>query len=237
MELQQAKTGFITKQNYLTRSFLWAGIAFLAVFFIGFGLKTGLVNQNVNTEAFSTAGWVLSIISMVTTIVWSFTFMKASKMFIFIAYGTYVVTQGFGFTMLFLFYNFSDLVYIFAIAGGLFLLMAVCGMVFNMSSVGKFLLVGMIAVSIMSMVMMILYWTGIYSDTFVFIMTILTGFLFLGYTAFDVWMIKKAGEYSSMSGMVDKEMEFRFIAFFSFRLLSDLIGLIWMVARIVLRNR
>lgn len=266
MQINSAKVGFISKQHYLTKSFLVAGLAFLAVFFIGFGswkaidssgmlrgLFTGssfgsslVYNANSvvklsesyqNLQTLNTVGMILSIISMVTTIVWSFTFQKASKMFIFIAYGVFVAAQGIGFSFLFISFNTEELVYIFAIAGGLFALMAVAGMVFNMQKFAPFMIVGMIAVSIMSVVMMILYWCGIYSDTAMFVLTIVSGFMFMAYTAFDVWMIKRANEFASMNGGMDSAMNFRLIAFFSFRLLSDIIGLIWMMARIVLRNR
>lgn len=265
MELNSSKLGFYTKQHYLTKSFLWAGIAFLAVFFIGWGswkaidssgmirdLMTGSFGESAlwsltaaqeaefagqldSLNNLLIAGSILSVISMVTTIIWSFKFMSASKMFIFIAYSVFIAAQGIGFSMLFVSFNTQELVYIFAIAGGLFGVMAIAGMVFNMQKFRPFLIVGMIAVSIMSLVMMILYWTGTYSDTAMFVLTLLSGFLFMAYTAFDVWMIKNAAQFSQLGG--DSAMDFRLVAFFSFRLLSDIIGLIWMMARIMLRNR
>lgn len=261
---QKSMFKFYTRTNYLTKSFVWAAIAFAMVFAIGFaswkivdstGILTGLFTGSFGStevyashtgaladswnklETLNIVGIVLSIISLVMTMVWMFKITTASKMFIFLAYGTYIVSQGIGFAFMFMSFNVTELIYIFAIAGGIFGLMAICGLVFNLQKFGGFLFIGMIAVMIMSLVTLFMsIWMDM--EMMYFIMTIVSGFLFMGYTAFDVWFIKKSSQYMQMSGgMLDPQMDFRMTAFFSFKLLSDMIGLIWMIARIVARNR
>lgn len=252
----------VKENSLLKKSFAVAAIGFLLVCAIGYLTShivdsTGIIRRTVNDSRFdfsmyqslketnemaklaklSIAGIVIILISSILNIFWSFRYNVASKPFVIICLSLFIIGQGIGFGMLFVTWNAADLLIVFGIAGGLFGIMAIIGFFSkNLMPLGKVLFMASIAVIIMASIAGILYATGVYNDTFIMFIWVFTGFLTLAYTAFDVWWIKQHGLMQSGYGD-DKEMEFRLVAFFGFRLLSDLISLIWTVARIYARSR
>ena len=149
---------------------------------------------------------------------------RASKPFIFITFGIYIVAQGLGFGILFTILKAIELITIFAIGGGIFIAMAAAGyLAKNLMGMAPFLIAGTIVIILSSLIAMILYFAGIYSDVFIMIITFGSGVLFAAYTAFDVNMIKLSSQYNNLT---EDDDHFRLVMFFGFKLLIDLISLI-----------
>ncbi len=188
----------------------------------------------------SFASLALIVISSISSIIWAFRVTRASKVFIFLNYAAYITANGIAFGFLFLTVDAMELVTIFGIAGGIFTVMALVGFFSkDLSGMGRYLFFGVIFIAVMGLINMGLTFGGVWNSTYssgttpwlVQILWIGTGLLMMGFTAFDVWRIKNLSAWASANGM-DPEMNFRLTAFFGFRLLTDLIGLIWTVARI-----
>jgi len=263
-----------TEQRILTRAFAWAGIAFMLIAAIGAITFSAMNNTTLGREIheqignrkfnfskiygnvsfdggmkmitkLSFAAFGLIIISSVTSIIWAFRMMKASKVFIFVNYAVYIAANGISFGFLFLTMNAMELVSIFAIAGGIFIVMAAVGYFSkDLSGMGRYLFFGSIFIGIIAIVNLGLTLGGVWNSSYshgttpwlVQIMWIGTGLLMMGFTAFDVWRLKKLSAWAEANGS-DSEMNFRLTAFFGFRLLTDLVGLIWTVARIYMASR
>ena len=263
-----------TEQKILTKAFAWAGIAFLLIAVIGaisfsvmdntaFGsqIHEQAGNRKFNVKGIysnvswgsgmsmivklSLAAFGLIIISSISSLIWAFRVMKASKTFIFLNYVVYIIANGISFGFLFLTMAAMELVSIFGIAGGIFVVMAAVGYFSkDLSGMGRYLFFGVIFIGVIALVNLILTLTGVWNKSYshgttpwlVEIMWIGTGILMMGFTAYDVWRLKRMSEWAKASGM-DKETSFRLTAYFGFRLLTDLVGLIWTVARFYMSSR
>lgn len=249
------------EQTILTSVFTWAGLALLAVF--GVGLiswaiidSTGALSvikgrrfdweiyRQLNGEAqtaisrigvLSIVGMVLIFASWILRMIWIFRFEKVSKMFIYITFALFIVGQGTGFGILFATWNAPDLLAIFGITGGLFVSMAIIGwFARNLSGMLPFLIVGFITLSVLSLLNLILYFSGVYSDKLTFLIIILSGFLALAYIAFDVWLIKRTSEIYQ-NYFLNQDFRFKLVSFLAFQLLTDFIWLLWTVVRLYSR--
>ena len=180
----------------------------------------------------SIAAMGLIMVSFVLRIIWAFRFRTAGKFFIYSVFTIYIVAQGLGFGILFTLWRAQDLLIIFGVAGGMFALMAFAGYhAKDLSKMGVYLFYAMIGLLVLSTISMILYFTGIYDNTLIFIIVLGSGILTLLYTMYDVWLLKKFSKNEDLN--YDEDMKFRIVMFFGFRLLTDLIQLIWTIARLM----
>jgi FtsH-binding integral membrane protein len=176
---------------------------------------------------------------MILSIYWQFRFLKVSNTFMYVVFGVYILAQGFGFGILFTTWNAIELIGIFAIGGGLFTAMGTYGyFAKDLSSWGRILSIYGLTIFVMWLISFLLIYLGIINAKASYSMfTIAFGILFLGYTAYDVWLLKKTSQWQEATGNLNEEMEYRLTLFFGFRLLVDLIGLIWIVVRFVIMSR
>ena len=180
----------------------------------------------------SIAAMALIMISFVLRIIWAFRFRTAGKFFIYSVFSIYIVAQGLGFGILFTLWRAQDLLIIFGVAGGMFAVMSFAGYkAKDLSRMGIYLFYATIGLLVLSAISMILYFTGIYDNVLIFIIILGSGVITLLYTMYDVWLLKK---FSRTQGLnYDDDMRFRIIMFFGFRLLTDLVQLVWTVARLL----
>lgn len=248
----------IQSNSLLRKSFLTAGLLFAAVCLIGFLTKliidqTGAISSAISSSRFDASffkissaeankikvvfglGSMLILVSSVLTLFWVFRIERASKAFIVINYVVFALGQGIGFGSLFMVFKAFELIAIFGIAGGIFLAMAGVGfLIKDGTKLWPFMVVGLVASLIIGLVSMGLYFAGIYNDTLIMLSTILTGAMTCLYIVFDIWYIRVSDQFYRLQG--DTDSEFRIVAFMGFRLASDLITLVWTVARFYLRN-
>lgn len=253
---QNATSSTTTSETKLLgKSFAFAGVGFLLIMLIGI-ITSAVVRQVTGLGSGVAFDWdgiygpkamrlylqltivasLTIIVSSVLSIVWLFRFMKSSKTFIFIMMSTYVIGQGIGFGLLFTIWNASELISIFGVATLLFASMSIFGLTSKkIANMGRFLFVATMAFLAASLFSFIFYWIGLYSNTLIIVMNIVGGLLMMLYTAWDVHRIKKMQEYLDVSGNTDKVMQFRLVAWFGFRLLSDFITMIWYLMRLYSR--
>lgn len=258
------RTAQLTENKTLRKVFLIAALGFLAVCGIGFLVsyavdRSGVIKEaldqqrvhgGINVDIYdqlkgtgvmaklarvSMVGIVLIIASSILNMVWAYRWQRASRGFIIFAWTLYVIAQGIGFGLMFLTWNATDLLAVFGIAGGMFGVMALIGYIAkDLSHWWKWLMLGSIVAIVAGLVMFIMAISGVYSDTLNMIVWGITGILTLAWTAFDVWWIKRATQMD-LGQEYDSDMHFRMVGFFAFRLLSDLVALVWTVLRVYSR--
>ena len=264
MEKAKLNTNVINEKTFLRKSFLVAGIGFFSICLIGLIVNfivdgSGILKEELDSSSrfnfsmykkmklagalsrlarISVFGMGLIVISTVLNLVWAFRALKASKGFIYTTFSIYVLSQGIGFGTLFLTWKAIDLIAVFGIASAMFLIMATIGYTSkNLLPLGKWLIIGSLFAFVFGIIGVILYLAGAYSETFSLIIYSLFGFLVLGWIAFDVWSIKRTSQYAASVGGFDEVIEFRLIMWSGFKLLSDFVALIWIIAHFYQRSR
>lgn len=239
------------QMSTMTRSFLIAGISFLLICAIGLGfgylIQWSLFNLNWSDNSSLINGlWAISIIliivSTILSMLWQIKITKASKTLIFSAFSLYILAQGIGFGFLFGLLDVFTLMLIFGIAGILFFGMALVGFTMKDKTAMTFKKIIAIATGIMFMLMMIISITWLltafiwgysqYFDMFYFLIFLIMGIVLLLYTAYDVYKIQKKSQFIDLE---NNKISFNYSMYFGFSLLTDLVGIIWIVAIFVLR--
>lgn len=252
----------IQSNSLLKKSFLVAGMLFAVVCIIGFIVKAiidrsgALSDYYASSSAWDTSfltqnttdfrvvklifgfGVICIIASWICSLIWAFRISKASKAFIVVNYVLFAIAQGVGFSSLFIVFKATELLAIFGIAGGIFLAMGAAGYIIkDGTKLLPFIFIGFAVSTVLSVISIIMYFSNVYSDNFILFITVFTGFMTCIYIMFDVWYIRRSGQFYEMQTLNDPDMAFRLVSFFAFRLASDLVSLVWTVARLYLRAR
>ncbi len=108
-------------------------------------------------------------------------------MFIGVNYVLFAIGQGIGFGALFMVFRAFELIAIFGIAGGIFLLMGTIGFfIKDGKRLVPYMIGGMIASLVVGLITMIMYFMGVYNDTLIMLSTTLTGVVTCLYIVFDI---------------------------------------------------
>lgn len=252
------KTLSRSQMSLLNRSMLYAGIGFVLIALIGFAIAMGIWKSN-NIETLNnsiTLLWTFSIILILVSMILSmvvnvklFTRMgNVSKGLIYSMWTVYIVAEGLGFGLLFLAFmvQFNGqqgilyLIFVFAAGGIAFMIAALIGKSLStkaMMSLGKFISILSIAFMVMFFVFMIATIVASFTSSFgsegLFLMIIgLSTILFLLYMVFDISVISKTQQFLTID---NTQLSWTLAMIFGFRLLVDLVGLIWNIAIFVLR--
>ena len=247
---------FTKEASIFTRAFTWSGLSFLLICLLGvitwsvadpLGTLKGLgtkqfdwanvynlkVMSNITKISMLSIGLVFA--SGIMRIVWWFRFNTASKTFIYTNYVIYIIAQGLGFGLLFTTWRAQEIMSVFGIAGLAFLAMAWAGYIAkDLSKLAPFLIIGSIFMMIITLPMIVLSFVLNLSGLW-FAWTVGIGILTLLFIMFDVWQLKKTSEFMKASGGADELTEFRIVSWFGFRLLSDMVQLVWVLARLYMR--
>ena len=243
------------EKKILTKAFMVAGAGFAAIFglaiLVWFILDpSGVIKDQLkNAERFDfsmySGTWNLLarlsmisfggiMVSSILSLVWMFRIHKSSKAFITTVFFIYITSQGVSFGILFTVWRATELFGIFGVASILFLMMALAGWkAKDLSRMLPFLIFGTIGLMIVGGLMLIFSLTGVFSEKIYGLYIFISALLTLAWIAFDVNWIKRASQ--NYSGLLDDDMEYRWVAFFGFRLLSDIISLVWHLIRIYSR--
>lgn len=246
-----------SQMSLLNRSMLYAGIGFILIALIGFGIAMGLWSANgqalINSVPLLwTFSVILILVAMILSMVVNVKFFtrmgNVSKALVLTMWGIYVVAEGLGFGMLFLCFmvqfemqqGILYLMFVFAAGGVAFLIAALIGKSLSnraTMALGKFISMLSIAFMVMFFVFMIatliVSLTGSFASDGLFLMIIgLSTILFLLYMVFDISAISKTQQFI---GIDNTQINWTLAMMFGFRLLVDLVGLIWNIAIFVLR--
>lgn len=171
----------INYNNVYTKVFGWLGIGLLLTFAVAFGVSTNV--DRVAILGFST----ISIIAeLVIALVMGFCLHKLSPTACTILYLVYCILSGLNFSVIFLAYKVTSIIYVFLITSAIFGLFAFLGKVAKVDfrKLGIYLLFTLLAIIIASIVNIF-----IGSSQLEFILTIVCIAVFMLYILYDMKII------------------------------------------------
>lgn len=243
------KTQTEQQGSILSRSFLVTGISFLLICVIGYGfgvLFNKLIYEWNHFDVANTLVYVsilLVIISMIGSMVVMRKLLIQPTWKIVTWIGLYCLGEGLGLGMLFARFNTNSysLVLIFGICGLVFLICALIGYFLTTRAaftLARMLMWGAIAIMVLMVIMfipmIIMLCTGTTMwgfEWYYWLILGLSGLMFMGYIAYDTHVIARTSEFMSIgSSQVINNLSL----YFGYRLLVDLIGLLWTIASFVL---
>ncbi len=248
---QQAQAGL------LTRSFLFTGIGFLAIFALSFGFYY-LLPQDYSPQSADIASTLIYLSPMLVFVSMIMGIFMRPKVtggmgFIWATYAIFVLAQSFGFGGLLYALNFLnqqgvsggvsliEIVYIFVIAGLMFVGMAAVGKAMSRKAVVRFsrfffaaVIVWLVASLILTMVYLFTFdptasrWIGI-------VVASVGSLIDLGYVVFIVGQIRRSSEFVDFAG--NKTLLNSLAAVYGFWLLVNLIDLVRRLIWLLLQFR
>ena len=262
----QTKTFSKAQGSMLTKSLLISGICFILVCAasIGWGIMFANLYNDMSWQTWDLVyslyfvALFVIIASMILSMVWQKKIKTAGIGLTAMVFIIYILGQSLGFGMVFgliigeVGYDDStqgmtaiaQLGLIFGVTGILFALMAFVGSIMNNKvamTMKKFMMVGMMIVfGMMLFISMMwlfsaLFWMPSYTSAnwFYWLIILLMAPLMLCYVAYDIYQIKKMDTFNTLQG---KE-KMNITLMFAFKLLVDLVGLMWIVLAIFMRVR
>lgn len=251
MEVQFTKKAYTKPQaTLLTKSMLIAGVAFLLIGAISFGFSRLFQNYTAGENLW--AGFAIFLVTliagMIVSMLWTANMMKnGSAGLTILCYALYILTTSIAFGWLFALGFENSQAYwlpvMFAVVGGIMLIAAMIarGLSANgMLTMGKIMAVTAAVMGIFFLVFFILLFVVIFAPGAGVVIgnTICTGVM-MGMSVFafiyiiaDIWSISKASEFTNTTGQ-----EYSKIVpwFFGFKLLTDLVNILFIVLIWVLR--
>jgi FtsH-binding integral membrane protein len=188
--------------------------------FIGLALTFGVAytvsgNQTMVENLFSDGKFmIIWIVEFIVIIVLCARINKMSFMTAVILFLLYSFLTGLTLSSIFIIYDISSILMVFAITAGILLVFGLIGYFtkLDLTKIGTFLIMGIIAIIIGYLVNMF-----VGSETFDIWLTIISIIIFIGFIAYDVQVIKKR--------MVDIEDENKLAIYGAFQLYLDFINI------------
>lgn len=202
-----------------SKVFMWLFVGLLLTFGVAYIVST---NDNMVYNLFSDGKYLLIwIIEFVVVIVLSARINKMSSMTAIVLFLLYSFLTGLTLSSIFIIYDISSIVWVFAIAAGLFLIFGLIGYYtkLDLTKIGTFLLMGLIAIIVAYLINMF-----IGSETFDIVLCIIGIVLFLGYIAYDIQIIKR--------NMLTIENETNLAIYGAFQLYLDFINIFLKLLRL-----
>ena len=191
--------------------FMWMFIGLAITFGTGFFLS---INETM-VEGLIKSGmfFIVVIAEVVIAIFFGVRIQKMSYTTALISYLLYAFLTGLSFGLIFLAYNLTSIISVFAITSVLFLVFAIYGYTTkrDLNSIGTFLFMGLIGIIICSVVGIF-----VHNSTFDIIINILGVAIFLGYTAYDI------NKISMLTNYIDED---KVAVYGAFELFLDFINL------------
>ncbi len=178
------------KNEIYSKVFMWMFIGLAITFGTGFflSLNETMLEGLINSGMFL----IVLILEVGIAIFFGVRIQKMSYMTALISYLLYAFLTGLSFGFIFLAYNLTSIISVFAITAVLFLVFAIYGYTTkrDLSSIGTFLFMGLLGIIICSIVGIFLH-----NSTFDIIINIIGVVIFLGYVAYDINKIDKLTYY------------------------------------------
>lgn len=202
-----------------SKVFMWLFVGLLLTFGVAYIVST---NDNMVYNLFSDGKYfIVWIIEIVVVIVLSARIRKMSSMTAIVLFLLYSFLTGLTLSSIFIIYEISSIVWVFAIASGLFLIFGLIGYFtkLDLTKIGTFLLMGLLAIIVAFLINMF-----IGSETFDIVLCIVGIVLFLGYIAYDIQIIKR--------NMLTIENETNLAIYGAFQLYLDFINIFLKLLRL-----
>ena len=190
---QPAQTGTLAK-SFMANVFLWMTVAMAvtAVTAFWFAATPSLLGSLVSFETgrMSMLGWIVTLAPLGFVLLMSFGYQKLSPAILTLLFLGFSILMGMSLSFVLLIYTAASVYKTFAIAAGMFGIMAVTGYTTktDLTKFGSFMMMGLIGIVIAMVVNMFLR-----SSTLEYIISIIGVLVFTGLTAYDVQKLKRIG--------------------------------------------
>lgn len=182
--------------RFFTKVYLWM---FIGLLLSSISAYFTFVNPAMNSFVYSSFGLIL-IIELIVVITFSLLRRKVSPMGAKIMFIVYSIISGLTLSSIFIVYKLSSIMVVFLSAAIMFGLLALYGYFTNqdLTSFGKLLMFGLLAVIIMSIINIF-----VTSQSFDITISIISIIIFLGLTAWDMQNLKRIYYYYYENDSVD----------------------------------
>lgn len=190
---QEVPSGAIAK-TFMSQVFLWMTFAMVvtAITAYLFAGSAELIGSLIDfqTGRMTGLGWVVTFAPIGFVLLMSFGFQKLSPAIMALLFISFAVLMGMSLSFILLIYTAASVYKTFAVAAGMFGIMAVLGYTTktDLTRFGSIMMMGLIGIVIAMLVNMFLK-----SGTLDYIISILGVLIFTGLTAYDVQKLKRIG--------------------------------------------
>lgn len=172
-------------QRVYSKVFGWMFIGLLLTFLTGY-----TVSNNLDMLLFVYQGstWLIfAIVEIVLVIILSARLHKMNSLTAKICFAAYSIVTGLTFSSIFIVYELSSIIYVFGITALLFGTFALIGHFtkIDLTRISTFLFMGLIGICICYLINIF-----VGSESFDLVLTIASVIIFLGYTAYDIQIVK-----------------------------------------------
>jgi uncharacterized protein len=198
---QQEISSTAVAKTFMSQVFLWMTFAMFitAVTAYLFAGSQELIGSLINTETggLSGLGWIVTLAPIGFVLLMSFGFQRLSPAIMTLLFIAFSVLMGMSLSFVLLIYTAASIYKTFAVAAGMFGIMAVLGYTTktDLTRFGSMMMMGVIGIMIAMLVNMFLK-----SSTMDYIISIIGVLVFTGLTAYDVQKLKRIG--AGMTGEV-----------------------------------
>lgn len=230
---QQGTQPIAVVKTFMAQVFLWMTFAMVitAITAYLFAGSQSLINslRNPETGGLTGLGWIVTLAPIGFVLLMSFGFQRLSPAVMTLLFISFSVLMGMSLSFILMVYTSSSVYKTFAIAGGMFGIMAVTGYTTktDLTKFGSIMMMGVIGLMIAMLVNFFLN-----SSTMEYLISIVGVLIFTGLTAYDVQRLKKigsgAGEYGaanarklSILGALTLYLDFINLFLFLLRFMGD----------------
>lgn len=207
--------------NFMSKVFKWLFIGLIITFGLGYTIT---LDENLLYNLLN--NWTIIVISeLVVALVFSLLLNKMSDTIAKILYLVYAALTGVTFSVIFVAYEVSSIIWVFLATATIFGILGFVGnkLKVDLSSFGTFLFVALISMLVLALINFFV--ASIALDLTICFVSLL---IFMGYIVYDINRIKKLGELAPTE---------KYAVFWAFQLYLDIINIIIKLLRLVGRER
>ena len=170
--------------EFLSKVFKWFGLGLLVTFLVAYAVS---INESLLQLVFSSGATIIIVILELVCAIWlSVRIHKMQTSTATMLYLGYTALTGLTFSSIFILYELESIIWIFLATAILFGILSLIGAKtkINLSGLGVFLIIGLLAVIIISIINMFLL-----NNTIDLALCIISIVIFMGYVAYDVQKI------------------------------------------------
>lgn len=170
--------------EFLSKVFKWFGLGLLVTFLVAYAVS---INESLLQLVFSSGATIIIVILELVCAIWlSVRIHKMQTSTATMLYLGYTALTGLTFSSIFILYELESIIWIFLATAILFGILSLIGAKtkINLSGLGIFLIIGLLAIIIISIINMFLL-----NNTIDLALCIISIVIFMGYVAYDVQKI------------------------------------------------
>jgi len=187
-------------KTFLSNVFGWMFLGLLATAGTSwiFADSASLMALLIGETGMTTLGWIVTFAPFGFVLLMGFGFQKLSSSAMVILFMVYAILMGMSLSFIFLMYELGSIASTFAIAAGMFGVMALLGYTTktDLTKFGSILIMALVGIIIASVVNLLIF----RSNMMDYVISLLGVLIFTGLTAYDVQKLKRIGGTIDQSG-------------------------------------